>query len=128
MNRNCAVCLPNAFAVAQVRQQRQIAGLANKLRQHRQQRDGPDHGQDKHGRRSLPAAGPSTARSHQQQHQQRDRHEAAPEIVENLPRATARRSDSRRHGLVECRDARQQPPGDLPVAANPAMPPADVGG
>ena len=58
--------------------------------------------------------------------QQRRGNEAAAQIVENLPARKAESGFATRLA-IGAGHARQQPRRDLPVAANPAMAPADVG-
>ena len=62
--------------------------------------------------------------------EERGRHEAAPEVVEDLPLTDER--ETVLHETLWCRDHREEPGEDLPVAAHPAvLPPRvceDVGG
>ena len=80
----------------------------------RQQRGRP------HGR----AAGQRRPREQQQGHG-RGRHQAAPQVVEDLPAGDERQAVAAHAGTR--RDDREQPPQDLPVAAHPAVLAARVG-
>ena len=91
------------------------------------------------GRRRMPAGAarmPITTSVHshargkhgpaeQQQRRQRRRDEAAPQVVEELP-LRQRGQRIRQPAVAGSGHARQQPARELPVAANPAVPAADV--
>ncbi len=101
---------------------KQIAGEADRCRREQD-------GEARHRPQSrLPQHGPAE----QEQHGQGRRHEAAPEVVEDLGARQRRQrvpdaDDARLADLTHVHtQSRQQPGGELPVAAYPTVPPLHV--
>ena len=101
-----------------------IARLEKQLERRGKQRwnrDDPDHGQGPEPRRRQHRP------AQQQQQRQARRHQAAPQVVEELPSGKARERVALT-APARARNTRQQPARKLPIPADPAVPPGHVRG